>query len=443
MIAQTYTLLFYLLPLTFFLQTRIPLFNQYYVSDYLIGFLYLREIVMGFFVLSCIINEFKRLLAWIWSLRLFLAPLVVVVICSYISSLFALEPKISFYRSSLLVLYLFFSLCFSYTIYYYHIRWYKWLFWWLVPFLLIGFMALWEFFFGRSLGLWILGNWDFSVLTFRIAKVTFWGTNLLRPYATFPHPNVLAAVSAIFLFIAIYVWRYAVIALRRQVALFMVGLLWFVVLISFSRSAWLALFVVGSTFLFYRYQGKTSIRPSTLTHLLVLGGGIVVLTLAGTYVGRLFSATEPSIYERVRLLEQSLEIINTNPLTGVGNGNFVLALTSELPKQPSIVFQPVHNVWFLVASEIGLIAAFFLVAFWVITVFFLLKIYFQKKDDSRFVLAVLIVFFVLITSQFDHYYWSLSIGQSVWWLVIALTWVVYNTNQKAYDSNRTENNSLH
>ena len=53
-------------------------------------------------------------------------------------------------------------------------------------------LAISQFIKGGTLGLWILGERTFTISTPGIAKFDFYGREFLRPYATFPHPNVLA-----------------------------------------------------------------------------------------------------------------------------------------------------------------------------------------------------------------------------------------------------------
>src|SRR3972149_6945525 len=54
-------------------------------------------------------------------------------------------------------------------------------------------LMLLQFTLQRSLGFWFLGERSFSVDTPSIAHVYIVGKQLLRPYGTFPHPNVAAA----------------------------------------------------------------------------------------------------------------------------------------------------------------------------------------------------------------------------------------------------------
>jgi len=53
-------------------------------------------------------------------------------------------------------------------------------------------LAILQFIKGSTIGFWALGERTFTLLTPGIAKFDFYGHEFLRPYATFPHPNVLA-----------------------------------------------------------------------------------------------------------------------------------------------------------------------------------------------------------------------------------------------------------
>lgn len=44
-----------------------------------------------------------------------------------------------------------------------------------------------------DVGLWLLGERNFSINTTGIATFNWYGQVFLRPYATFPHPNIFAA----------------------------------------------------------------------------------------------------------------------------------------------------------------------------------------------------------------------------------------------------------
>ncbi len=56
-----------------------------------------------------------------------------------------------------------------------------------------------QFFYQKSLGLWFLGERSFDGSTPSIAQTSILERQFLRPYGTFPHPNVLGACLVIFI----------------------------------------------------------------------------------------------------------------------------------------------------------------------------------------------------------------------------------------------------
>ncbi|MCA9390127.1 O-antigen ligase family protein [candidate division WWE3 bacterium] len=419
MIKTLYHNLFFVLPLVFFWQTRFPLFNQYYASDYLIGFVYVRELVIAAFVITGLIAERNKIVIWVKSFRWLVILSLILIITAGTSSWFAIVPSIAVYRTVLLVLYVSFSFVFSYTVHSYHRKWENWLLWWCVPFLIIGVLAVFEFVRGYSLGIWILGNWHFSTLSLGIAKISIWGHSFLRPYATFPHPNVLGGVSAIFLFFSLYVWRHSTTRLVRRVALLCVAAQWLLILISFSRSAWLGLLFSIVLIFIARLRDKRLGEVMLFQKRWVVLA-FVVCVMSAPYILKLFSLHTPSIAERIYLLRQANTLIEAVPITGIGYGNFVASLVSELEKLPPIVYQPVHNVWVLSLSEIGLVGVFAYLFIWV-TMMFLI---YRKRYILKEYVVLQIMLVISFIGLFDHYFWSITIGQAVWWLIIAMGMVM-------------------
>ncbi|MDP1743721.1 MAG: hypothetical protein Q8L51_02940 [Candidatus Amesbacteria bacterium] len=195
-------------------------------------------------------------------------------------------------------------------------------------------------------GAWYwLGERSFNVFTPNIAKV-FWEELILRPYATFPHPNVLGGFLAI-----------AGILSGGWIS----AIAFTTLIITFSRTA---IFAALAAVIFLKRH--YSLLPLLLLPLLIPG-------------------SPDSLIGRNDLIRTSLDIISSNPLFGTGLGNFV-RLSS----------QPVHNVFLLAISELG-IPLGLIFAVWIIK--FCLKIVNWKL---KIALAA-----VMITASGDHYWWSI------------------------------------
>ncbi|KKU29107.1 MAG: hypothetical protein UX92_C0014G0021 [Candidatus Amesbacteria bacterium GW2011_GWA1_47_20] len=232
-------------------------------------------------------------------------------------------------------------------------------------------LAWWQFFLQHSVGgLWTwLGERPLSVATPLIAKVSFLGQQLMRPYATFPHPNALA------------------------------GFLLVTALLLYRRIPWaaaLALLTIPITF------SRTAIVLEVIFLLIYLRPAIlkVALLVSSIYYLVSVSGSVASLPDRLSLIHNSLFIIQKSPLLGVGLGNF-------LPTTG--LYQPVHNLYFLLASELGLPA-------------FLAICYFVFRNclgfrNSKLVIPVLVI---LITGLADHYW--LTLHQNTLLLVILIAY---------------------
>ena len=96
-------------------------------------------------------------------------------------------------------------------------------------------LAWLEFFNQRSLGLWILGERSFHTGTPGIALANWQGGLTLRPYATFPHPNVLGGYTLIILVLSLFSeWQPKFL----RVLTLLLGTT--TIFICFSRVVWIA-----------------------------------------------------------------------------------------------------------------------------------------------------------------------------------------------------------
>jgi len=142
---------------------------------------------------------------------------------------------------------------------------------------------------------------------------------------------------------------------------------------------------------------------------------------------------EESVVVRLALNESALSMWKQYSLLGVGLGNFLVVLPSVLPSRIIYFLQPVHNIYLLLLSEIGVIG---------ICLFLLLGVYFVKhelrimnygKTKERHVLFSIIhysclpagraLFAILLLGFVDHYPLSLQQGRLFFTLLISLNLV--------------------
>ena len=235
---------------------------------------------------------------------------------------------------------------------------------------------------GNIFGYRFLGEPVFSLATPGIARVSLGGSLKVLPYGTTPHPNVLAGFIAVSLVI---IWLNSKSNPSKYIAS-IVGT--FALFLTQSLSAWIALILAIAI------GKKTTILLIPLFLLLFLNTQYFVLD------------TE-SVSRRLQLNLAAVKIWADHPLFGVGLNQFIPALSSLPPIDPTLrFFQPVHNIYLLLLAETGLVGVGLLL-------FALLKI--VHSTSLRTILMILIIGLV------DHYPLTLQTGQLLLALAIGMS----------------------
>lgn len=242
-----------------------------------------------------------------------------------------------------------------------------------------------------SIGLYSLGESHISSTEPGIAKIDILDKKIVRPYGTFPHPNIFAGFLILATFLSFQI-------IKKEKYRFLLIILFVLILIlTLSRSAWLAL-SAGILTLLILYRKKISIP------FLISGGiliSILVISIIPIVVNRL-SLNDLALQERLSGIETSFKMIQKNPL-GVGAGNFTPNLQSYTQtKLAPWEYQPVHNILLLAYSESGIQGMLILLAF----IISLLIISITKNRPG-------LIYFVpfLIIMSLDHYLLTIPQGQ--------------------------------
>lgn len=246
-----------------------------------------------------------------------------------------------------------------------------------------------QFALGRSLGLSFLGERSFDITTSGIAHIELFGRQFLRPYGTFPHPNVAAAFLVIGTIMTSDNFKVTSRLARRITLLFTV----FSVVATFSKAA-LAALAISALFLFAKAR-------------YFLIGLLVLAVLTVLSFKAIPEQPTASVAERLVLIKAALEIAAKNPLLGVGSGQFIPQLAElDLTSLAQIrLLQPVHNVFLLILAENGLIGLFLFAAVLFAT---------ARRINSPPKLALYAA--ILIFLSVDHYLWTLHQGKMLLWL---------------------------
>lgn len=253
-------------------------------------------------------------------------------------------------------------------------------------------LALIQFILQSSLGgiLYFFGERPLSPALPNVAKMNLpWG-QVLRPYATFSHPNSLAG----YLLVSLVILRQ--ISHSKILRYLVIG----TIFLTFSKSAILTLIIIEL------------MRPN-LAKSIFLGAALGLLPLL---------KLNPSFSSRLYLFFPTFKTIGDHPLFGVGLRRFIPALANYLPaSQVSYAtLQPVHHTFILIFAELGLLGVLLITKiFWTP----LSKLTRDKKTRPR----LLDLFgIILITGSLDHYWWTLPQNQ----LIIVLTLALIINRQK-------------
>lgn len=283
-------------------------------------------------------------------------------------------------------------------------------------------LGLFQFLFQKSLGLKYLGESVLSPQILGVAKLETNGEKFIRTYGTFPHPNLLGIFLFLSLALGIYLFIHRETIKLNLNKFYLLGGIFLIsigILLTFSRSIWLITSILGLvlTIIYSRNLfkpdfklKKAAIYSAVIFSFLLIFFGIFYQFISPRICYQ--NCQDQSLDFRQKYLDFSQEIIRNNPLFGIGIGQFssnFYALNPHNLNEWDI--QPVHSLYLLITSEIGLIGLV------LILLFFLNKsnLHFLKKPFLAYLFLAL-----LLIAFFDHYFWTLPQGQFIFWLTLAL-----------------------
>lgn len=262
-------------------------------------------------------------------------------------------------------------------------------------------IALLQFILKGSVGFWILGERTFDLSTPGIATFNWYGQVFLRPYGTFPHPNVLAAfmlLTGVILLFLVKKNNWHIYA--AQIAIVVT------IILSFSRSV-TTLYLPFILFFFRRQY-------------IYLGFLIILLApLLFVRFESAFNFDKLSLIRREELTENAFSLIQHNLVVGVGLNNYIpTAVSSTFLTGTNRFLQPVHNIFLLTLVETGIVGLIGLL------LFFALPLLFHHKTNLLTRNQIITLFLVIgLLGMLDHYFLTLPQGQRLLFLVWGLAWV--------------------
>jgi putative inorganic carbon (HCO3(-)) transporter len=289
----------------------------------------------------------------------------------------------------------------------------------------------------HSIGLRALGELELDPAWSGVSIVWAEGVRSLRAYGLSDHPNILGGLLAVAL-IWLTAWYLTTHSPARVVvaSVLLLGLL--ALLLTYSRSAWLALclgFILMGILFFW------SKRHEALKNSLYLGVAMLLFLVpflwnsapllgvrlnAGGSFENVGTETR-SLLERSALSQAANGIFASHAVTGVGLGTFPKAL---LQVQPNFAFnfQPPHMVLLEVAAETGLFGAMFYLLV-LVTPWLALWSQRRRLDFSpAFIAANAALLAITVISFLDYYPWLLVPGRFWLWMAWGL-WGAFYTRK--------------
>ena len=223
---------------------------------------------------------------------------------------------------------------------------------------------------GSSLQGWwyYLGERRFTLNSVGISTISIQGQKILRPYGFFSHPNSMAGFYLLVLNLGL-IFKKGVLTLLSVL----------LIILSFSK---FSIILLSLILWFYFGNTKSTCIVCKLSKFLLL-----IWLVFFTF---LYSNNSQSLLIR---LNSNLESINhvLDHAIGYGLGHYLSAITVP-------TFQPIHNVFFLLLFEMGILI-------WPFIAYFL--VYFLKnKVAFKKYLPLLIT--ILLIANFDHYLLTLN-----------------------------------
>ncbi len=402
-----FLLLVFLIPLG----TRITLFASEPLIEYQSGFLYVTDLLLAGFVVTTLIGHREKIVPHIILRALLFGMPVLLVLMAFLSILaggISLHEAYSLVRLVLYVLF-FLSACAI------PIDSRSYLLTLVAAGCVQAAIAVAQFALQHDLGLAHIEAGPLNTGIDGVAEFRADHGIFLRAYGTFPHPNTLALFLSICLIAWWYTaWEYVAHSTRRLLiegtagALLVTGFM-----MTFSR-AYLA--IMGAGFLFLLLTALRRGGREWIQKAVILGASAVVLSvlLLPELSARFsLSANDTNLAERAFYSDAAFGFIREHPLLGVGLGNFTTALAQKVQSLEMWMLQPAHNVYLLVASEIGVAGFLVLCALLAYSMASALR----SGGAARWSAGMIAL--LILSGLFDHSLWTLGQGQLLFWVILA------------------------
>ncbi len=200
-------------------------------------------------------------------------------------------------------------------------------------------------------------------------------------------------------------------------------MIWITLLLTFSRSAWLAVIGGGSTAVILLIRGRHLTRSVSRPVVVLSGLGMTAVVIFGVWfqpflVNRIDVTAIPyetqAITDRLNSVQLALHLFTARPLLGAGIAQSIIAARDLLGTAADWI----HNVPLLIVTELGVVGSL-LIGLMLIALGAVGLQYWRTRSIPMWPALIggaLIA--LLIVMQFDHYVWTSAQGGLLWaWLV--------------------------
>ena len=233
---------------------------------------------------------------------------------------------------------------------------------------LTGMLVLCQYFVGDSYNLQFLGGRELQL------EPSYYALKISRASGFLGHANSLAFfLGGLLPLLLVCAVGIDMLRMRLLCLLsFALGLM--ALVLTYSRGGWLAfifaLVLIGG-FLMTRQVRKNFGGAFVRVVFLALAAAFLILPFAPTIVTRLTKDDHGAAYSRIPMAQTALNVARHNWVTGVGLGNYKIAVWDYDPDpalKPDGSTEPVHNIYLHTAAELGVPALALFI--WILVAFF-------------------------------------------------------------------------
>ena len=126
-----------------------------------------------------------------------------------------------------------------------------------------------------------------------------------------------------------------------------------------------------------------------------------------------FSPKQEAVSQRIFYGKIAASFTKNNALLGVGIGQFLPNFAYNYPGGDFNFYQPVHNIYLLISSEMGMLGLALFLTFLILVLRNFAKTA-NLKNYSGWLIATFMAS-VLVMGFFDHFLWTLQTGNFILW----------------------------